>query len=180
MLGHDGGRRTVPAARGDEDDLLLASGAICATLLLCDLPGVHDGPAADTPAGFLNVSDVDGLPFAGAAADALGTRLFQADGEGRFSCLHRSIAEYLGAAWLTHCVEDGPTGAGVLSLFDPGGGVPGCSPVPAGAARASRLDCAARPDPGLSLLRQRIPMGCCATARWSCSPRIALAPFSPR
>ena len=131
MLGHDGGRRTVLAARGDEDDLLLASGAICATLLLCDLLGVHDGPVADTPAGFLNVADVDGLPFAGAAADALGTRLFQADGEGRFSCLHRSIAEYLGAAWLTHCVEDGSTGAGVLSLFDPGGGVPGCSPVPA-------------------------------------------------
>ena len=131
MLGHDGGGRTVPAARSDEDDLLLASGAMCATLLLCDLMGVHDGPVEDSPAGFLNVSDVDGLPFAGAAADALGTRLFQADGEGRFSCLHRSIAEYLGAAWLTHCVEDGPTGAGVLSLFHPGGGVPGCSPVPA-------------------------------------------------
>lgn len=131
MLGHDGGRRTVSAARGDEDDLVLASGAICATLLLCDLLGVYDGPVADTPAGFVNIADVDGLPFAGAAADALGTRLFQADGEGRFSCLHRAIAEYLGAAWLTHCVEDGRTGAGVLSLFDPGGGVPECSPVPA-------------------------------------------------
>ena len=131
MLGHDGGGGTVPRARGDEDDLLLASGAVCATLLLCDLLGVSDGPAADTPAGFLNVSDVDGLPFAGAFAEALGTRLFQADGEGRFSCLHRAIAEYLGAAWLTRCVEEGPTGAGVLSLFGMGGGVPGCSPVPA-------------------------------------------------
>ncbi len=124
MLGHDGSPGIVPPVRCDEDDLLLASGAICATLLLCDLPGVHDGPVEETPSGFLNLSEAGGLPFAGAAADALGTRLFQADGEGRFSCLHRAIAEYLGAAWLSHCVAEGPTGGGILSLFDPGGGVP--------------------------------------------------------
>lgn len=124
MLAHDGRPGIVPPVRSDEDDLLLASGAICATLLLCDLMGVHDGSVAETPSGFLNVSDVRGLPFAGAAADALGTRLFQADGEGRFSCLHRAIAEYLGAAWLSHCVAEGPTGGGILSLFGPGGSVP--------------------------------------------------------
>ena len=124
MLGHDGSSGTVPPVRSDEDDLLLASGAICATLLLCDLMGVHDGNIAETPAGFLNVSDVRGLPFAGAAADALGTRLFEADGKGRFSCLHRAIAEYLGAAWLSHCVAEGPTGGGILSLFDSDGSVP--------------------------------------------------------
>ncbi len=124
MLGHDGSPGIVPPVRGDEDDLLLASGAICATLLLCDLMGVQDGNVAETPAGFLNVSDVRGLPFAGAAADALGTRLFPADGEGRFFCLHRAIGEYLGAAWLSRCVAEGPTGAGILSLFGPGGGVP--------------------------------------------------------
>ena len=124
MLAHDASPGIVPAVRSDEDELLLASGAICATLLLCDLMGVHDGNVAETPAGFLNVSDVRGLPFAGAAADALGTRLFQADGEGRFSCLHRAIAEYLGAAWLSHCVAEGPTGGGILSLFGTGGGVP--------------------------------------------------------
>ena len=124
MLGHDGSPGIVPPVRSDEDDLLLASGAICATLLLCDLMGVQDGNVAETPAGFLNVFDVRGLPFAGAAADALGTRLFQADGEGRFSCLHRAIAEYLGAAWLSHCVAEGPTGGGILSLFDSDGSVP--------------------------------------------------------
>ena len=124
MLGHDGSPGIAPPVRSDEDDLLLASGAICATLLLCDLPGVHDGPVEETPAGFLKVSDVRGLPFAGAAADALGTRLFQADGEGRFSCMHRAIAEYLGAAWLSRCVAEGPAAGGILSLFDPGGGVP--------------------------------------------------------
>ena len=124
MLGHDGTPGIVPPIRSDEDDLLLASGAICATLLLCDLMGVQDGNIAETPAGVLNVSDVRGLPFAGAAADALGTRLFQADGEGRFSCLHRAIAEYLGAAWLSHCVAEGLAGGGILSLFAPGGGVP--------------------------------------------------------
>ena len=39
----------VRLVRGDEDDLLLASGAICATLLLCDLLGVHEGSPSGKP-----------------------------------------------------------------------------------------------------------------------------------
>ena len=137
MLGQDASQRIVRIARGDEDDLLLASGAICATLLLCDLLGVHEGPRRETPAGFLNVCDIDGLPLAGAAADALGTRLFRTDGEGRFSHLHRALAEYLGAAWLARCVDEGLADGRILALFGMGGGalgrspVPGCSPVQA-------------------------------------------------
>ena len=100
------------------------------TLLLCDLLGAHDGLDASTPPGFLNVSDIGGLPFAGAAPDALRTRLFTAEGEGRFSYVHRAIAEYLGAMWLTRCVEEGHSDSRILALFDGRGGVPGCSPVP--------------------------------------------------
>jgi len=135
MLGRDGREQVVRLVRRDEDELLLASGAICVTLLVCDLLGVHEGARPETPAGFLNASDIDGLPLAGAAADALRTRLFRADGEGRFSYLHRVVAEYLGAAWLTRCVDEGLAADGILALLSSGGvpgssPVPGCSPVP--------------------------------------------------
>ena len=122
MAGHDSGSQVVMLFRGDEEDLLLASGAICATMLLCDLAGVQDGAAEEAPAGLLNIAEIEQLPFGGAAADALATRLFRADGEGRFSYVHRVVAEYLGARWLARCVDEGLPEERVHALF--GGGVP--------------------------------------------------------
>jgi len=119
-----GGIDIVRPVGADEDELLLAAGAVCATMLLCDLAGVHDGPPAATPAGCANLAGIAGLPLAGAAAEALATRLFNAGGGGRFSYVHRAIAEYLGARWLARCVDDGFAGQRVLALFDAGGGVP--------------------------------------------------------
>jgi len=122
MAGHDRGSQVVMLFRGDEEDLLLAAGAICATMLLCDLAGVHEGALEEAPAGLLNVAEIEQLPFGGAAADALATRLFRADGEGRFSYVHRVVAEYLGARWLARCVDEGLAEERVHALF--GGGVP--------------------------------------------------------
>ena len=129
MVRQDAGGDVVRLVRLDEDDLLLAAGAVCATLLLCNLSGVHDGPPAETAAGFLNVAGIAGLPLAGAAADVLATRLFRAEGEGHFSYFHRVVAEYLGARWLTRCVDQGLSQDRILGLFVAGGG-PGCFPVP--------------------------------------------------
>ena len=122
MAGQDKRSPVVRLVRTDEEDLLLASGAICATMLLCGLAGVHDGAAAETPAGFANVADIEALPFGGAAADALATRLFRADGDGRFSDYHRILAEYLGARWLARCAGDGLSDEQLYTLF--GRGVP--------------------------------------------------------
>ena len=122
MAGQDRGPRVVRLVRRDEEELLLASGAICATMLLCDLAGVHDRVPGEAPADFLNVADIEDLPFAGAAAEALATRLFRAEGEGRFSYFHRVLAEYLGARWLARCVEEGLSAERVHTLF--GRGVP--------------------------------------------------------
>ena len=156
LLGYDRRRSVVQLVRREEDDLLLASGAICATLLLCDLLGAHDGLDAATPPGFLNVSDIGGLPFAGAAPDALRTRLFAAEGEGRFSYAHRAIAEYLGAMWLTRCVEEGHSDSRILALFDGRGGVPGCSPVPGDSSvPACSPGAGSSPGPGSPLCRRR-------------------------
>ena len=124
MAGQDSREGVIRLVRADEDDLLLAAGAICATLLLCDLAGVHDAPGAETPPGWANVTDIAGLSLAGAAAEALATRLFRPGAGGRFTFLHRALAEYLGARWLARCMDNGLSAARILGLFEAGGGVP--------------------------------------------------------
>ena len=110
--------------RRSEDELLLTAGAICATLLLCDREGVHTGPVAEVPSSFLNIAEMAGILDDQAAEDALRTRLFQAEGENRFVCVHRMVAEYLGAKWLARCFEDGISGKRIFALFRQGEGVP--------------------------------------------------------
>ena len=124
MAGQDSREGVIRLVRADEDDLLLAAGAICATLLLCDLAGVHDAPGAETPPGWANVTDIAGLSLAGAAAEALATRLFRAGAGGRFTFVHRALGEYLGARWLARCMDNGLSAARIPGLFEAGGGVP--------------------------------------------------------
>ncbi len=108
----------------DEEELLLAAGAICATQLLCDRIGVCTGPYAETTDGFVNITDVARLPFGQAGNDALKIRLFQAEGERRFTHIHRVIAEFLGAKWLAKCFDAGISERRIFTLFRQGEGVP--------------------------------------------------------
>ena len=107
-----------------EEDLLLAAGAICAAQLLCGRVGIHRGPYAETPSEYLNIADVKGLQFGKVADDAVRTRVFQAEGENRFTHIHRVIAEYLGAKWLACCFEAGVSQKRIFGLFRQGEGVP--------------------------------------------------------
>ena len=107
-----------------DKDLLLAAGAICASLLLSDRLGIFTGSTAKTPDSFLHLSSVKALPLAEAAADALKTRLFQADGESRFIANHRVIAEYLGARWLAACFDQGASERRLRTIIMQSGGVP--------------------------------------------------------
>ena len=116
--------RDGPHAHRSEDELLLAAGAICATLLLCDREAVYVGPHAETPDGFVNVTDIGKLRLGEATRDALKVRLFQGDGEQRFTHIHRVIAEYLGARWLARCFEERVSKRRLFSLFRHGDGVP--------------------------------------------------------
>ena len=109
--------------RSDEE-LLLAAGAICATLVLCARSGIYTGPYATTPDDCVNVADVAPLPFGAAAEDVLKTRLFSADGENRSTHVHRVVAEYLGAKWLATCFDSSRSERRIFSLFRPGDGVP--------------------------------------------------------
>ena len=107
-----------------EDEVLLAAGAICAALLLCDRLGAHAGPTRKTPEGFLNLAELGKLRHGKAADDVRRTRLFQAKVDNRFAPVHRVIAEYLGARWLVRCFEDGVSERRIFGLFQAGDGVP--------------------------------------------------------
>ena len=111
-------------ARRNQEELLLAAGAICAAQLLCGRVGTFNGPNMETPERYLHVEDIAGLPFARAANDALRVRLFQSEGESRFTHVHRVIAEYLGARWLARCFEADMSEKRLLALFRHGEGVP--------------------------------------------------------
>lgn len=105
-----------------DDTLLLGAGALCAVQLLCDRAGViARGPASD---GWVRLADLADLPLAGGAAEALHTRLFQAEGENRFIPIHRVIAEYLAAKWIARCFDAGVSERRIFSLFLQGDGVP--------------------------------------------------------
>ena len=67
--------------------------------------------------------------------------------------MHRAIAEYLGAMWLTRCVEEGYSDSRLLALFDGRGGVAGCSPVPGDSPLpACSPGAGSSPGPGSSLV----------------------------
>ena len=105
------------------DELLLAAGAVCSAQLICDRIAVYGGATGKTPEDCLNVVDAAKLPAGGAARDALRTRLFQAEGENRFTHIHRAVAEYLGAKWLAHRCEEGVSERRILALLGRAGAV---------------------------------------------------------
>jgi hypothetical protein len=112
----------APHAQRADEDLLLSAGALCAVQLLCDRSGIISrGPTVES---WARLPELAALPLAGVAADALHTRLFQAEGENRFSPIHRVIAEYLGAKWIAACFEAGVSERRIFSLFLQGDGVP--------------------------------------------------------
>ena len=106
-------------ANRTDDELLVAAGAVCSAQLICDRIAVYTGATSKTPEDSLSVADIARLPSGGAAREALRTRLFRAEGEHRFTHIHRAVAEYLGATWLTHCRDGGISQRRISALFGP-------------------------------------------------------------
>ena len=113
-----------PHALAHDEELLLAAGAACAAQVLCDRIGIYTGTPQKTPDGFLNIADIKRLPLCEIAEDTLKTRLFQGEGENRFTHIHRVIAEFLGAKWLVRCFDNGVSEKRIFALFRQGEGVP--------------------------------------------------------
>jgi len=124
MLIEDNPRHQAVHASVPDEDIMLAAGAVCASLLLCDRVSVFNGPRKLKRADDLLVGELSELPHHGYVAAALSTRLFQADGEHRLVPAHRVIAEHLGGRWVGAVHRAGASERRLRSLMTIGGGVP--------------------------------------------------------
>lgn len=84
-----------------EDSALTAAGAASAALVLCDQTAIVRKAAARLQEGELLLQKLQQLPGAGPIDQVLNTRLFIASAPDQFAYMHRRIAEYLAARWLT-------------------------------------------------------------------------------
>ena len=120
------------------DDLVDAAGRLCAGLLLADCEGyARRELASDVSYPVLDccVAEFDGSPESAARAAhiamggadrlflrALATRLFTSPREGRFSPVHRHVAEFLAARHVARLIEAGLPARRVLALIVGGDG----------------------------------------------------------
>ena len=120
------------------EDLVDAAGRLCAGLLLADCAGytLHP-PASDAGYPLLSrcVAEPEGSPESAAGGvrsavggarrllrRALGTRLFTSPHEGRYSPVHRHVAEFLAARHVARLIEGGLPARRVLALIAGGDG----------------------------------------------------------
>jgi len=101
-----------------------AAGAAFAALLLTGSEAISREVAGHVQAGDLRAVDVAALPGAEPIDIIVGSLLFQRPGErDRFTPLHRTIAEFLGARWLA-AQATSTTAARIMALLTYNGGVP--------------------------------------------------------
>lgn len=108
----------------DKDTTIKAAGAAFASLILTGNEAMTRKAAANIQEGELSFTDVCTLPNAEVINEVISTRLFKSSGVDRFTYLHRSIGEYLGAKWLAQHSNTGTNKRRFLSLFYSDGIVP--------------------------------------------------------
>lgn len=103
------------------EDLLDAAGRLCALQLMAGFTGYTiRGEPANGEYHPVDVCDYEPNSILRAA---LATRLFAAVGDGRFTPVHRHIAEFLGARHLAKIIEEGLPARRVVSLMAQDGSV---------------------------------------------------------
>lgn len=108
----------------DKVTTIKVAGAAFAALILTGNEALARKAAANIGEGELSFADIRTLPNAEKVNDVIATRLFKSSGVDRFSYLHRSIGEYLGAKWLAQHSNTGANKRRFLSLFYCDGLVP--------------------------------------------------------
>lgn len=108
----------------DKETIIKAAGAAFASLILTGNEALTRKAAANIEEGELSFTDIRTLPNAEALNDVISARLFKSNGVDRFTYIHRSIGEYLGAKWLAQHSNTGTNKRRFLSLFYCDGLVP--------------------------------------------------------
>lgn len=107
---HFRGGKSLP-----EEDLLTAAGYLCAAQLITGAVG-HSMGYSGTRDGYVSVLSSHHPIEPETLRQALSTRLFESDGEVSFVPVHRSVAEYLGARYLSQRISEGLPVGRILSL----------------------------------------------------------------
>lgn len=115
---------TRAQAQHDKETTIKAAGAAFASLILTGNEALTRKAAANIEDGELSFTDIRTLPNAEALNDVIAARLFKSSGVDRFTYIHRSIGEYLGAKWLAQHSNTGTNKRRFLSLFYCDGLVP--------------------------------------------------------
>lgn len=102
------------------DSLIDSAGRLCALHLIADVIGYSQDEDSATPD--YPTLDVCVQGDSQELREALSSKLFKADGDQRFSPVHRQIAEFLGARHLAALIEQGLPSGRVLALMTGGDG----------------------------------------------------------
>lgn len=121
---HDEDRQDSGLSELTEEQALSAAGAIAAGLLLSGSVAVSLAGAAHVEDGDIRLADIEALPGAQAARAVFSSKLYRSVGSGRAAPIHRIVAEFLGARWLTAQARSPRTQRRVLKQFHGSGSAP--------------------------------------------------------
>lgn len=110
-------KQNTPLARLNEETALDAAGSAFAGLILAGKEALSRKPALHIAPDDLSLEEVKGLSAGSAVEAILDSRLVRSLGDERFTYVHRSIGEFLGARWLARRADTPRKRRRLLALF---------------------------------------------------------------
>ena len=103
--------------RADTGAMIEAAGRLCAAQLLSGAAGYTLPDRAEPDGDYPSFTEVSGEAAGGTARSVLGTRLFVGTSEGKLAPVHRQIAEFLAARYVSGLVDEGLPIGRLLALI---------------------------------------------------------------
>lgn len=121
---HDEERNEQRRDTVTEEEALSAAGAIMASLLFAGADVISNAAENYLQDGEISLIDVQKLPGAEKVQSVFASKLFISVSTGRARPIHRVIAEYLGARWISACTNTSRLRRRLLSSIWESGGIP--------------------------------------------------------
>lgn len=121
---HRSEKQDTRLATLSEEEALDAVGAAAAMIILAGKDAISNkAPGAVRPSD-IHLGEIARLPGGADIGAVLGSRLFTGSAEGRFTLIHRTVAEHLGARWLARYADTDRKRRRLISLVQRDGKVP--------------------------------------------------------
>lgn len=111
-------------AQATSQSILQSAGCIFAHLLLSGSVGIATNNSRKIPEGFIPLASFNDVNLAINAATVVRTRLFKPDAEDLLVPVHRIVAEFLAARWLSQKLDENLSERRLFQLLQFNGGVP--------------------------------------------------------